>query len=117
MFRFRKGKPETVLNQGIVKYQQNTRQARIGNTDSSDHITCVIALLQDQPDWDYALDKESALNGAVYASNYMGFFKPYDSEEQNLIHYLTERFAGRKISMFAFGLYADQLRKEESLAS
>ncbi len=114
---FRKSKPETVLTDGIVRNLQNTRQARIAVPESSGRIACVIALLQDQPVWDYAIDKESAQNAAIYASNYMGFLKPYDAEEQQLLDYLTEHFAGRKMAMFAFGLYADLLREAESRAS
>lgn len=113
-FWSRKNRRETVLNQDIVKQLKGTRQARISEAGMSDRVACVIAILQDQPEWDYALDPSSAREAAIYAANYMGFTQPHDAEETALFDYLTQHYAGRKIATFAWGLYADQLRAEEA---
>jgi len=85
--------------------------------ESTDRLASVIALLLDQPDWDYAIDKDASLKSALYAAGYMGIYQPYSREAQQLVDYLTGHFAGQKIAMFAFGLYADLLKEPESLVS
>lgn len=109
----RKIRNET-LNQEIVKKHRATRQSRLNQAAVSDRIACVIAILQDQPEWDYVLNQSAARDAAIYAANYMGFTLPYDAEETALFDYLSEHYAGRKIAVFAWGLYADQLRSEET---
>ncbi len=103
------------LSQEIVKQQRDTRGARLNQVYVSDRVACVIAILQDQPEWDYAISKSAAREAAIYAANYSGFIQPHDAEETAIFEYLTEHYAGRKIAMFAWGLYADQLRTEENV--
>lgn len=98
------------LSQSVVKQQQATRAARAGISGVTNRIATVIALLQDQPDWDYAINQSSARKTALEAAEFIGFMAPFDAEEDSLLNYLTEHFAGRKIATFAWGLYADQLR-------
>ena len=102
------------LNQDIVRQLRGTRRARINDAQVSDRVACVIAILQDQPEWDHALDHKSAHEAALYAANYMGFIQPYDEEEKSLFKYLKEHYAGRKIATFAWGLYADQLQADNA---
>lgn len=114
-FWSRKSEAIAALNQNFVKQQRANRQARKGlsrDQNISSRLSAVIALLQDQPDWDYALSQESAREAAHYAAAFMGFEAPFDSEEEALLGYLSEHFAGRKIATFAWGLYADQLRDQ-----
>lgn len=109
----RKNRTRT-LTQDVVKQLRSTRQSRVNRPMVSDRIACVIAVLQDQPEWDYAINQKAAHEAALYAANYMGFIQPYDAEEKALFDYLSAHFAGRKISTFAWGLYADQLRGDET---
>lgn len=111
-FWSRKNRQDLSLSQSIVKQQQATRSARGGAASLSDRIAVVIALLQDQPDWDYAISQSSARQTALDAAAFIGFQTPFGAEEKSLHDYLSEHFAGRKIATFAWGLYADQLRDE-----
>lgn len=106
--------PDPQLSQSVVKQQQATRSARAVPSDLSDRVATVIALLQDQPDWDYAISQSSAKTSALAAAEFIGFQSPFDDEENSLLDYLSEHFAGRKIATFAWGLYADQLRHAEN---
>lgn len=112
-FWSRKNRAARALSQDIVRQQQATRSARMAIIGVSDRVAMVIALLQDQPHWDYAINESSARQSALDAAAYIGFQAPYDEEETAILTYLTEHFAGRKISTFAWGLYADQLRAAE----
>jgi len=100
------------LSQSIVQKQMSTRGAKVMSESFSDRLSAVIGLLRDQPQWDLAIDQNSAKDNALYAAAYMGFSKPFSPEEQQLIKFLSDHFAGRKISTFAWGLYADQLQTE-----
>ncbi len=104
---------ENALNQTIVRNQSETRHAKALGPVGSDRIACVIAVLLDQPYWDYAIDQQSALENAVFTASFAGFMQPFDHEEEELIKFLSTRFAGRKISTFAWGLYTDLLREQE----
>lgn len=98
------------LSQSVVKQQQATRSARAGLSSVSDRVATVIALLQDQPDWDFSINQSTSRQTALDAAAFIGFHTPFDDEETSLLDYLSEHFAGRKIATFAWGLYADQLR-------
>ncbi len=116
-FWSRKSPDDRALSQSIVKQQRATRQACKGvaqTSGMSDRLATVIALLQDQPDWDYAMTQTTAREAALYAASFIGFEAPFDAEEDALLTYLSEHFAGRKIATFAWGLYADQLREQSA---
>lgn len=104
---------ENALNQTIVRNQSGTRHAKALGPVRSGRIACVIAVLLDQPHWDYAINQQSALENAIYTASFAGYIKPFDQEEEELIRFLSTRFAGRKIATFAWGLYSDLLREEE----
>ena len=101
--------PLTQSREAALRATRHSRSVDIG---SSDRLACVIALLQDQPEWDYALDQEAAREAAHYGAAFIGFHEPYDAEEKAIFDFLISHFAGRKISTFAWGLYADQLQAE-----
>ena len=109
---FRK-QTEKALNQTIVRHQSETRHAKALGPVGSDRVACVIAVLLDQPFWDYAIDQTSALENAIYTASFAGFMQPFDREEEELIAFLSKRFAGKKIATFAWGLYTDILREQE----
>jgi len=110
-FWSRKNRADLALSQSIVKQQKATRAARAGTAGLTDRVATVIALLQDQPDWDYAINQSTARHTSLDAANFIGFHSPFDAEETSLLDYLSDHFAGRKIATFAWGLYADQLRE------
>ena len=109
---FKKANP--ALTQDIVRYQQATRHARAGTLGGSDRLSCVFALVLDQPEWDYARDRQSAESAATEAAEFIGFIAPFDKEEKAIMDFLVGRFAGRKIATFAWSIYADQLRDAET---
>lgn len=109
----RKTREDRVLSHDIIRQQRDTRSARGPVSGVSNKVAMVIALLQDQPDWDYAMTEGSAHQAAIHAAAFIGFEAPFDTEETAILDYLTAHFAGRKIATFAWGLYADQLRAAE----
>ncbi len=68
---------------------------------------CVIAIVEDQPDWDFALDNEKALDNALGAAIYYGYERPFTPEQQALCDFLVNSLGGQKITMYAWGVYAD----------
>lgn len=70
-------------------------------------LSCVTAIIDDQPDWDHALDNEKALENALEAATYFGYTQPLNTEQKALRDFLVTNLAGQKISMYAWGVYAD----------
>ncbi len=70
-------------------------------------VRCVTAIVDDQPDWDYALDTEKSLQTIMTAAAHYGYQDPLTKEQKILRDFLLKNIAGRKISMYAWGVYAD----------
>lgn len=96
------------LNHDVVENRRR-RVSPMADTRMSKHarISCVTAIIDDQPDWDYALDSEKALENAMEAAAYFGYRDPLNPEQKALCNFLVKNFAGQKISMYAWGVYAD----------
>lgn len=70
-------------------------------------IKLVQSIVDDQPDWDYALDSEKSFYAVMDAAEQFGFIEPFTKEQKLLRDFLIRNIAGRKISMYAWGVYAD----------
>lgn len=107
-------KPETskVLEHSIVHMQDTTRHTKAFGMSPDSGVTCVIALLLDQPEWDYAIDQESAFENALFAAAKFGIKRPFDEDQKELFAFLEARFAGQQIANFAWGLYTDQTQSD-----
>ena len=101
----------------VVQTQSDTRHARsfvakFENNPSSP-IACVISLLLDQPEWDYAIDQESAFENALFAAARFGIKRPFNDDQKELFGFLESNFAGQQMAVYAWGLYADQISADE----
>jgi hypothetical protein len=67
----------------------------------------VMAIVDDQPDWDYALNNEKSLEYVHAAAAYFGITEPFSREQKALRDFLVSNLAGRKIAMYAWGVYVD----------
>ena len=101
-------RPRVSLSNDIV---QGRRQrvasfpdARLSNVKRA---MVVIAIVDDQPDWDYALNNEKSLDYVHAAAAYFGITEPFSREQKALRDFLVSNLAGRKISMYAWGVYVD----------
>ena len=67
----------------------------------------VMAIVDDQPDWDYALNNKTSLQYVHAAAAYFGITEPFSQEQKALRDFLVANLAGRKIAMYAWGVYVD----------
>lgn len=109
MFRFlRRRRRKVALNDDHV---QQRRQRIVPQPDirMSKHsrVRSVIAIVDDQPDWDYALDSEKSFYAVMDAMAHFGYEEPLSKEHKLLRDFLIQNIAGRKIAMYAWGVYAD----------
>ncbi len=70
-------------------------------------VLCAIAIVEDQPDWDFALDSEKSFDAVIKAASFYGYNAPFTPEQKVLRDFLVKNIAGRKIAMYAWGVYAD----------
>jgi len=100
------------LEHGTVNMQRGTRHSKAFDLNSDSAVSNVISLLLDQPEWDYAIDQESAFENALFAAANFGVKRPFSDEQKDLFGFLENRFAGKKMAVFAWGLYADHLKEQ-----
>ena len=74
----------------------------------------VIAIVDDQPDWDYALNNEKSLEYVDAAAAYFGITEPFNREQKALRDFLVTNLAGQKIAMYAWGVYVDICGDEDT---
>lgn len=72
-----------------------------------DLFDAVIAILNDQPVWDRALNSERALENVVHSATYYGVHQPFSPDEQNLVDFLCKHLSGRQMATYAWGVYTD----------
>ena len=102
-------KPKTVLLRDDFVQRRKSFLAPIPDANMSKHdrAQCVIAIVQDQPDWDYSLDNRSAEDNSFYGASFFAYRTPYTPEQEKLHNYLVKNLAGRRIATYAWGVYAD----------
>ena len=105
---FRRKRRKVSLNNDHV---QQRRQRIVPQPDMRmskySRIRSVTAIVDDQPDWDYALDSEKSFYAVMEAAGYFGYAENMTKEQKLLRDFLIQNIAGRKISMYAWGVYAD----------
>lgn len=74
----------------------------------------VMAIVDDQPDWDYALTNKKSMEYVDEAAAYFGITEPFNREQKALRNFLVDNLAGRKISMYAWGVYVDICGEQKS---
>ncbi len=79
--------------------------------DDKARLQCVRAIVDDQPDWDYAISQDVARDNAIYAAAYYGLTQPFTANQIELIDFLSQSYAGRKICVYAWGIFTDIMYK------
>lgn len=105
---FRRRARKVSLQDKLVKAQKG-RLSPLPDAQMSadDRASCIIAIVQDQPDWDYAMDNHKASENAIYAAAYYGIVGPFSDEQTKLHQFLIDNLAGRQIAIYAWGVYKD----------
>lgn len=105
---FRRKRAKLSLSQELVKVRRERvppQPDKIMSIEAKSK--CVIAIVDDQPDWDYSLDENYARENAISGAAYYNIAQPFSPDEQSLFEFLIRSLAGRKIAIYAWGVYVD----------
>lgn len=85
-------------------------------TSGFQKIDAIRAELESQPNWDYAQSGSHAIQTQDAAAQKFGYNSPYTKEQFALRKILYVKRAGPKISVYAWGLYAESNKKTQHYA-